>query len=191
MRRSKKLTGALTVGAAVLIAACGGAGDAGDGGDGDGATTPTAPSLTETTVGADADQKEDTKSDEAKAMDYMLEYAECMRENGVDYPDPTGELSQNIDLSGVSQDTLKAAEEACNPILEKAEGDFELTPEQEARQRDADLAFTRCLRERGIEVPDAKPGEPMMIPQGDKEKTEAAMDDCTKEAYSDMNKETP
>jgi len=179
------------VGAAVLIAACGGAGDAGDGGDGDGATTPTAPSLTETTVGADADQKADAKSDKEKAIDYMLEHAECMRENGVDYPDPTGEPNQHIDLSGVDSGTLDAAEEVCNPILAQAQGEFEMTPEQKARQRDADLAFTRCLRERGIEVPDAKPGEPMMIPGGDKEKIEAAMGECTKEAYGDMNMETP
>jgi len=191
MRRSKNLTGALTVGAAVFIAACGGVGS--DGGDDDGgATTPTAPSLTETTAGSD--QTETTEEDAPNSADVQLTYAKCMRENGVDWPDPSSDGgTQKVDLTGVDDETLAAAEKECESVLKDAYGEFELSPEDEAKKHDADLVFARCLRERGIEVPDPKPGEGMRIPidEGKQDEMEEAMDACEDEAYGDLFKEAP
>jgi hypothetical protein len=90
-----------------------------------------------------------------------LEYARCMREHGIDMPDPKvdedGRLEMRIGSSGRKPDPkkLEEAEKACGHLLraggEKGRG--RLDPEAE----EAMLKFARCMREHGIDMPD--PGE--------------------------------
>jgi hypothetical protein len=92
----------------------------------------------------------------------QLAFAECMRENGIDMPDPGGggggALFRVGGPDGVDVETFEAANEACRHHLEAVmgEGGQELTPEQ----RDAMLAFAQCMREHGIDMPDPGTGGP-------------------------------
>jgi hypothetical protein len=56
--------------------------------------------------------------DTTEIEDMFLAYAECMRENGVDMPDPDFSSGGGvIDLGAIGGDTFEAADEACRPLL--------------------------------------------------------------------------
>jgi hypothetical protein len=87
-----------------------------------------------------------------------LKFAECMRENGIDVPDPKpgrgGILFGGPGGEGPNPDDPKfrEAEEKCRKHLEAARP--ELSPEDEAEFRDSALKHARCMREHGIDFPD-------------------------------------
>ena len=118
-----------TLAAAGLLAACGDSGDS----DNDAA-----------------------KADPEKAQ---LQFAKCMREHGVDMPDPkpaAGGGPARVELrAGVGAGAprkLDEAQKACQKYMRAAAP--ELSPEQEEKMRDAALKFARCMRSRGIDMPD-------------------------------------
>jgi hypothetical protein len=89
--------------------------------------------------------------------DAILAFAECMRDHGVDMPDPqvgpNGEVSIGIagGVGGPDRAEMQAAHEACQGLMEGALGEpQELTPEQ----KDAMLAFAQCMRDNGVDMPD-------------------------------------
>jgi hypothetical protein len=98
-------------------------------------------------------------------FDAALRYAECMREHGIDMPDPqpqeNGEFS--IDLSppeGMSEEELRAAEADCGPLLEEGRTEQEpLSPDELAERRDQAVALAECMRDRGHDYPDPVVGE--------------------------------
>ena len=167
------LLGAILLG----LAACGGS--AAD------TTTPTLPSLAGSTPDAQADGTTTTTA-AVDPEDAMLEYAACMREHGVDIPDPGSEAGGSfaITLDGDGNfDAFEEAAAACDSILEDAFGEFELTPEQEAELRDQELEFARCMRENGIDWPDPDPSGGGVIEFGlgddvDPDEINAAMEAC-------------
>jgi hypothetical protein len=132
----------------LIVAACGGA-DADD----DVAT------LEDTTATTDiADVQQETDAEET-----LLEFAQCMRDNGVpDFPDPELDSSGNLrpfggatgpsDL-GADQDTLEAAFEACQELVEGLIQDAFRAIDQTEFQ-DSFLEFAKCMREKGIDMPD-------------------------------------
>ena len=85
----------------------------------------------------------------------QLEFAKCMREHGIDMPDPEtapgGGFTQRIEVGKDDADKMQAAQEACDHILANA-GNFrgELDPEQLDKMVD----FAQCMREHGIDMPD-------------------------------------
>lgn len=103
-------------------------------------------------------------------QDAMVDYAECMRDEGIDFPDPqTGEGGivviggpdggASTGAADIASDTdmeaLEQASDACAPILEAVEGAApRLDPEQEQEMRDQALAFAECMRGEGIDYPD-------------------------------------
>ena len=94
----------------------------------------------------------------------MLEFAECMRDHGVDMPDPQfdgdGGGGGMIEMTADPDDEgFEEAQEACQPILEDAMGEIELDPEQEAEMREQLLEFAECMRDHGIDMPDPVFGE--------------------------------
>jgi hypothetical protein len=140
------LAGALLAGG--LLVACG------DGGD---------PDAEVASLGTDAateDTTDGTAADDGGALDpeeAMLEFAECMRDHGVDMPDPQtdGNGRGMIAINGEADDPeFQEAQEACQPIMDEAMGDFEIDPEREAEMREELLAFSECMREHGIDMPD-------------------------------------
>lgn len=118
---------------------------------------------------AQPDPAADRPDDGGKAE---LAHAQCMREHGVDWPDPElidGEwqvrLDQDIDLESP---TYKAAESACAPTRQDADadaagGDVDAAERKRQEQEmDRMLKFAACMRDEGIEFPD-----PVMDDNGD------------------------
>ena len=120
----------------LALAACGGGEDGGDDGGGAGSSAPRDPA------------------------DAAVAWAQCMRENGVDVPDPEPGASggkQPTQLEG-SPDQIQRAQAACQEHLSAVKPQS-VSPEEQAQYRDAALRFARCMRERSIDYPDPAPGE--------------------------------
>jgi hypothetical protein len=96
---------------------------------------------------------------QAEFRDAALKFARCMREHGVDMPDPKpGERGLVIggpDMEQADRATLERAQEACQKILRSVRPP-ELSPEQEREFKERALKFARCMREQGIDFPDPK-----------------------------------
>ncbi len=164
--RRRWLGTALAAAGLVAATACGG-GATGSGGvatlgDGrsDGATT---------NADADADQG-DESFEEA-----LLAFARCMREQGIDMPDPeTGGRGGGVVVVGpgrgaggpsASEDEFASAEKQCGHLMEGLEPD--LSSEEQDRMQDEMLAFARCMRDRGIDMPDPEPGGGLRMAVGE------------------------
>jgi hypothetical protein len=100
-------------------------------------------------------------------QDAALAFARCMRQHGVDMPDPTFDDSGGGGMmikqggpassTGARPDdaTMKAAQTACQPILDKAQQDMPRpSPAEEAKMRDQALKFAKCMRDHGVDMPD-------------------------------------
>jgi hypothetical protein len=89
--------------------------------------------------------------------DAALAFAQCMREHGVDMPDPqvgsNGEMSFSIGAGPgkLDRSKLQEAQEACQDLMPTGLGKPGDIPQE---QRDAMLAFAQCMREHGIDMPD-------------------------------------
>ena len=93
----------------------------------------------------------------------VLEFAQCMREEGINFPDPTFDIDGNPQFDNLeidNEDEFERAFENCEDILRNALPEqFDLDPEVEAALVDASLEFSQCMRDQGIDFPDPKPGE--------------------------------
>jgi hypothetical protein len=98
---------------------------------------------------------------DAKTRRAMLAFAQCMREHGVDMPDPhfdgNGGVTMRRNSSG-SPEKDRAAEKAC-ARYQRAVKPPELSDEEKAEFRKQALANARCLRAHGIDAPDPVFGE--------------------------------
>lgn len=156
----KKIRFALAaVAMAGILAACGSSDDSGSGDDG-------VASLGSTTTSPDSDEQ--TTETSVDPQEAMLAYAECMRDEGIDMPDPEvavagsgGMVIQRSEGEGDQGQTFdpeseefKAADEECSPIMDEAFGSMEVDPERQAEMRDEMLAYAQCMREQGIDFPD-------------------------------------
>jgi hypothetical protein len=114
------------------------------------------------TLGGDGANDQQTGSGSAKKdpQEAALDFAKCMREHGVDMPDPEvdskGRIRVTIGNRGSKGNPpdpkkLEAAQQACGNLLGGGgEGPGKLDP----KAQDAMLAFARCMREHGIDMPD-------------------------------------
>ncbi len=163
MARRMAARGLLALLVATTVAACGG----GDGGSDDVATlgAQTDDSTDDSGDGGDGSDEELT---DAEREDAMLEFTECMREHGIDLPDPVvsggpgggGGIAITNEVNGPEDaEAFEAADEACRGILDDVFGERpQLSPEDEAEMRDNMLAFAECMREHGIDMPDPEFG---------------------------------
>jgi hypothetical protein len=123
----RPLAAALLAFAALSIAACG-----------DDAETPTA-------AGA-------TSSEDDKVREAQVKFAECMRENGVDIPDPKPGEGLGIKVgpdSGIDPADFEEASKACEQYREDIRP--EMSEEEQAEFKERALEHARCMRENGIE----------------------------------------
>jgi hypothetical protein len=136
---------------ALLAAGCGGSSSSGDEGVAsieDDSATPAAETSGET-----------TGSEATDPQQAMLDYAQCMRDNGIDFPDPDfsggGGLFQiggeGSDIDPSDPD-FQAADEKCQPILEDSRP--QLSEEDQQAMQDAFLEYAQCMRDNGIDFPD-------------------------------------
>lgn len=107
----------------------------------------------------DPDATDDTGATAEPSVDpedAMLDYAQCMRDNGVPMEDPQGgEGGRGLTLmgDGIDPEVVQAAEEKCGEILEAAMPE-DGGPELPAEQKEALLAAAQCMRDRGWKVAD-------------------------------------
>ncbi len=109
-----------------------------------------------TSDGASADGA--ASSDEEQA----LEFVQCMRDNGVDLPDPTVEADGSVNLTppggpggggiDLDNDATQAAFEECSDRLDGAS--FLPTDDDLTDIEDQLLDVAQCLRDQGIDVDD-------------------------------------
>ncbi len=94
----------------------------------------------------------------------MVDYARCMREHGVDMPDPVfngagggGVVVQGSASSGTAsapdQSEMSTADTACRHFLDSITLDSS-KGEISQEMKDAMLAFSRCMRDHGVDMPD-------------------------------------
>jgi hypothetical protein len=126
---------------AVMVAACGG-----DGGE---EVASLGGGQTATTEGS---------SGKADADEALLAYTRCMRENGVDVPDPEpGHGGLRVFREGqraaAADPDFEEAEEKCREHLESL-GPRDMTEEQQQKFQADALAFARCMRRHGVDIPD-------------------------------------
>lgn len=199
-RRAATLTLALLLVALLALAACGDGG----GGGGDGVAT-----LDESAAGDEGgaaddagdggDGGPDRPADDPEFQDAMLEFAQCMRDHGIDMPDPEFSDEGGVSIggppgeggAGPDDEEWRAAEEACRPIMDEAVPDeMRLDPEEQAELQDRLVEQAECMREKGYDMPDpevdangrvtarARGGEGDGGPPPDDEQFREDMDDC-------------
>ena len=99
--------------------------------------------------------------------DGALKFAQCMRQNGVDVPDPKTDENGMVVIEGgktpSSEDTTRdpdfeKADAACRKYLQNALPP-KLSEEKQKEFKDKALAHAKCMREQGIDFPDPRIGE--------------------------------
>jgi len=204
MNSSTRSVGAAALVAALglALAACGSPTDA-ESASGDEIASLDDGAATDDTAADVTDADEDGDDDESvDPEDAFLEFAECMRDHGIDMPDPQvvtegGERGGAMVVEGgegfdPNDEEFREADEACSPIMEDARGSIEVDPEQEAEMREQMLEFAQCMRDQGIDFPDPQfDGEgrvtmqiesgPGSGPDVDPEEMQAASEECNVE----------
>lgn len=156
---------ALAVAAAVLLGACGGGGDRGG---------------VATLSGAEGESASASDDDAAPTEEDVLEWVQCMREQGIDLPDPSVDGEGDVVLGGGPQVVINgSAASGSTSSASATEGDtppdppdreeFEKAREtcgdppraggsfsEEDRQafQDAALKMAQCMRDQGVDFPD-------------------------------------
>jgi hypothetical protein len=83
--------------------------------------------------------------------DKMREFAKCMRENGIDMPDPQGGMMRAMPATeGAELDKMNKANDACKKFLPNG-GEYK-EPSQEEKDKMREQA--KCMREHGVDMPD-------------------------------------
>ncbi|GAB1515714.1 hypothetical protein [Actinophytocola sp. KF-1] len=157
---------ALLAGLCTLATACA-TGDK----DGDGVA-----SISGTNTPTSAEQADDPD----EAVDQMRAYAKCMREHGVDMPDP--EVSQDggvgLSINGGDKAKVDKADKECRHLMPNGGEPPKPSPEDLDRMRKE----AQCLRDHGIDVKDPTMDNPGIQIEGagpDDEKMRKAMAECS------------
>ncbi|MFJ8209466.1 hypothetical protein [Streptomyces sp. NPDC096033] len=140
MNRSSSMTmtaAGVVTGLALLVTACTGSGTSGGGKDATGRS-------------AGASGKGDGKSGAGQDADKALQVRKCLREHGIDAPDPQpGQDPRGMTLGTGSEDpeAVTKAFEACGM---QAPGTGEMPQED----KDKALKWAKCMRDNGVNIPD-------------------------------------
>jgi len=114
------------------------------------------------------DGKAGTGSATAKAAsdaDKMRQFAKCMRDNGINMPDPQVDSKGNVAMKmegpkggGTPEELdakMKAAEGKCKHLQPNGGKPKKLNAEELAKRR----ALAKCMREHGVNMPDPDPND--------------------------------
>lgn len=127
--------------------------------------TSTAPAADSTTEAAEETGGADAATSQGEE-ELALAFAQCMRDEGIDWPDPTTAADGSIDITGGAagpdgnsdidpQSTeVSTAFDVCGPMIEGASflpGDGDGF---DAESQDRFLEFAQCLRDQGLDVED-------------------------------------
>jgi hypothetical protein len=112
-----------------------------------------------------------------------LEFAECMREHGIDVPDPqpgertlrfggpaSGGGGPDTDTFPPDDPAFREAMQACQDELGEL-GPRSISPQDRQEAQEAALRFAQCMRDHGVNMPDPQfsdgPGGGFLIQQGE------------------------
>jgi hypothetical protein len=104
-----------------------------------------------TACGAEEPATEGDRRTEAREA--MLAFAQCMRDQGIDMPDPEfdgGRVMQRGPEDRVAPEKMRKADAECRKHMEDVEPP-ELSPEQQQEMKESALAHAKCMREQGLE----------------------------------------
>ncbi len=154
-----RLTAAALLAVLTLLTACGSSDDD----DSSDVASLQDASNTETTRSGNGDDEGEKDPQEA-----ALEFAKCMREHGIDMPDPDTSGGGDVIFKAApaaaagkrlegTPEQFQAADKECRPLLGDA-APARLSPEQQQEMQDQALTFSRCMREHGVNMPDPQFG---------------------------------
>jgi hypothetical protein len=99
------------------------------------------------------------QSREDKAFEGALKFAKCMREHGIDMPDPqrvgNGGIKQTMKGGPTNRAAMESAQKACEKYMQIGGGKAP-SAAQQAKAKDAMLAYAKCMRGEGVDMPDPK-----------------------------------
>jgi hypothetical protein len=167
MRRTRITTTLAALAVSGLLGACGGDDDSSDAGNDDVASASDDDSN-------EQEQGDDQGDDQADVEQELLDWVDCMRDEGVDLPDPTRDANGNLVLNGngiaiggggagtstndgneaggeptFTPGEMEAAEEVCGPPPSLGAGD--ISDEELQDMQASALEFAQCMRDEGIE----------------------------------------
>lgn len=110
-------------------------------------------------------------------QDAALKFAQCMRQNGVDMPDPSSSGRFQIKANAGNREKVQAAMKKCQHFMQ---GGGRLGNPDDPKVRDQMLKFAQCMREHGVDVPDPQPGGgiQLKVNKGSEAKFRAAQKAC-------------
>ena len=213
-RRSPATRGRILAAAAVLVLVAGGAafaltrgGDDGKGNDGvasiDGGGNK---SSSNGSGNGDGD-----KPSQAEMQDAAFKFAKCMRDHGINMPDPKVSADGGVGIqvegpmpgsggNASDQDKkMQAANKACQHFMDDVAPQKTMSPDEIAKMQDQQTKMAECMRGKGYDMPDPKvsgdgkvsigsgapaggPGGPKPGQKGPDAKFEKDMDACAKKA---------
>lgn len=176
---------ALALVAAVALTACG---------------SSDSPEVANVAESETAEEESSTTEPSEDPEEALLAYTQCMREEGIDLPDPDftpapegeeggGRFEFGLGGADPNDPDFQAAQEKCQPNLQAMRGSID--PEEREALEDAALEFARCMREKGFDVPDPEFSEgggggmlfgPDANLDPEDPETRAAMDECREDA---------
>lgn len=92
----------------------------------------------------------------------LLDFSACMREQGVDFPDPKPDANGDLQIDpgafrSIDQNDLRRGQDACRRELQDVQGVLGV---DQTEQNDQFLKVAQCLRDNGLEnVKDPQPGQ--------------------------------
>lgn len=89
-------------------------------------------------------------------QDAALKFAQCMRQNGVDMPDPGSDGRFQIRANPGNQAKVQAAMKKCQHFMQAG---GRLGNPDDPKIRDQMLKLAQCMRQHGVDVPDPQPGQ--------------------------------
>lgn len=112
-----------------------------------------------------ADSASDSAGTSQQQYDaWNMKFRTCLKDKGVDVPD---DPKQGLPLDDSSKDPMETCME------EVGEPPAQAGQPSEQEQLDGIIRMNECLRERGYDVKDPTPGEPIMLPNITPEDQEA------------------
>jgi hypothetical protein len=114
-------------------------------------------------LGACGSNGKDNASGEDRAFQGALKFAKCMRDEGVDMPDPQrqagGGILQKMGEEGapLNRAKVEAAQKKCEHFMDAGGGSGDAPdPKEQAEERDQLLAYAKCMRSHGVPMKDPK-----------------------------------
>ena len=161
----------------------------------DGDDTGAVASLEATEIEATDDGGEPTLSTEEEAEAAMLDFTQCMREQGVDIGDPTMDANGNLQMPPIefetsSEDDIETGMAEMDAVFAECDQHLEGAvmgspdPGANVEFEDAFVEYAGCIRDQGIDMPDPEfsSGGGMIDlgrgTPGDQDEFEAGLKEC-------------